>query len=99
MDKIKTYKAISNQELLYGYQILDLAFILMISFAIGFYISMITGFLVFIILAIFFKKFAKRRENYFKNLLVYTFTPKRFSVKKENKIKSYMETLNATNKT
>ena len=79
MEKIKTYKAISNKELLYGYQALDLAFVLMVSFAVIFYVSMILGILVFIVLAIFFKKFAKRRENYFKNLITYTFTPKIFA--------------------
>lgn len=97
--KIKTYKAISNNELLYGFQPFDLAFILIISFSIGFYVHMFVGFLIFIILAILLKKFAKRKENYFKNLFMYTFTPKKFSVKKEKKIKPYMEILNATNKT
>lgn len=99
MEKIKTYKAISNKELLYGYQALDLAFVLMVSFAVIFYVSMILGILVFIVLAIFFKKFAKRRENYFKNLITYTFTPKIFSVRKETKIKPYKDVLDGTDKT
>jgi uncharacterized protein YacL len=99
MEKIKTYKAISNKELLYGYQALDLAFVLMVSFAVIFYVSMILGILIFIVLAIFFKKFAKRRENYFKNLITYTFTPKIFSVRKETKIKPYKDVLDGTDKT
>ncbi len=100
MNKIKTYKAVSNQELFYGYQILDLAFMLLVSFAIVFYVSMIAGIVVFIILAIFFKKFAKRRENYFKHLITYTFTPKKLSVRKETKIVPYREHLtNEPNKT
>ena len=98
MEKIKTYKAISNKELLYGYQALDLAFVLMVSFAVIFYISMILGILIFIVLAIFFKKVAKRRENYFRHLITYTFTPKIFSVRKETKIKPYKDFLDGQNK-
>ena len=47
---------------------------------------------------IFFKKVAKRRENYFRHLITYTFTPKIFSVRKETKIKPYKDFLDGQNK-
>ncbi|MDR1196170.1 MAG: hypothetical protein LBL00_06825 [Endomicrobium sp.] len=93
MEKEKTYKALTNNLLLFGFQLGDLALTLaVVVLAMGFSNSPIAAGVVLLFCLIFFRKMRGRTAGYFKAFYNFIITPDKMSVKDDD-IKSYKETI------
>lgn len=93
MERINTYKALTNNVLLFGFQLADLAICLVVVVLVmGFTDSPIASGVILIILLVFFRKMRNRTAGYFKSFFSFLATPCKLSVKNGD-ILSYKEAL------
>jgi hypothetical protein len=69
--KINTYKGIGYNELLFGFQFIDFAVMLLLSLCCVIFISFVMGAVVLVILFVFLKKQKDRPANHFRSLITF----------------------------